>query len=1264
MAGKDRTRLFSADDLRIGGLHLLFILLALAVAAFVFLRFHELSDQQRRVSLREKVDLARRVLQPTLDDLRAGRLDPAGARRAALRTMALLTYEDASRSNRVGMHSLDGSPLSGPPGMEGGPGFLSFEDRQGNALLPGVVQRLRDQPEGFFVSHWADDPRSGRRGEQLSFVQALPDLGAFLDARDFDREVLESQRQLLAMGLSAGLLLLGLFAFPLALSLHHYRERNLRTEREIQERLKAEAALRRSEATLKAILDSVPIGIATLKDRRFIDVNEAYARIFQRDRSEFRGQSTRMCYTSDAAYETAGHILYQAPFMRASEEVHSGQRADGSQVHLLLRVAPLGLEGATDEYVIIALDVTKQKRAEDELRESHRFSEAVMDSIPGVLYVHDLEGRAVRWNSLSERLTGYSAEEMKSRSLLDWSGSDEEGIQRIRATLKKVVREGHADVEADLAMKDGRRVPYHLTASKVDIGGRTYLVSVGLDMTGIRKAEEEIRRSQEKFRIIFDASPLLIALNDPATGTYVDVNARCCEVLGLTREEIVGRTSQELGLALEEDKRQTALKVLGAGGTINAMDMKLTLPVTGIREALVTIRMIPMEDRPLLLIMAMDITEWRRSERATQESERQLRTLFEGSPIGMFRTTPEGLLQQANPALAAMFRYADPKAMMEEVNPGGIGSTMYEHPAQRADLMRRLKERAGTWFIEAIHFRRGDGTFLDGIMSITLHADPETGRPLLFGFVQDISESKRTMDELKAKTALLEAQTNATLDGILVVSDAGKRILTNKRTVDLFQVPRHILELEDDAPLLQHVVGLTRDPDQFLEKVRYLYDHPAETSSDEIEFRNGMVLERYSAPVQGEHGEIYGRIWIFHDISERKRSEQDILHLKNYFSNVIDAMPSAVIGLDQTGRVTGWNRVAEALLGTAAPEAIGQPIEELAKEFSPWIASMRQEVQREHRPASREKLLLERGGVRNFYELMLYPVVIEGMEGSVVHIQDVTMRARIQELLLQTEKMVSLGGLAAGMAHEINNPLGIISQAIQNIERRLSPDLPANQVAAQELGLEQRLILDYFEKRQIFRFMGSIREAVDRAARIVSNMLLFSRQVGSSRQPASLTDLVEKALELAANDYDLKTKYGFRNLEIQRESEPGLPLVKVVAIEIEQVLLNLFKNAAQAMAANPPERKPRLVLRTYRDAIHVVMEIEDNGPGMDEDTRRRVFEPFFTTKAPGVGTGLGLSVSYTIVTQNHKGLMEVDSTPGKGSRFTMRLPALQEQEEA
>ena len=327
---------------------------------------------------------------------------------------------------------------------------------------------------------------------------------------------------------------------------------------------------------------------------------------------------------------------------------------------------------------------------------------------------------------------------------------------------------------------------------------------------------------------------------------------------------------------------------------------------------------------------------------------------------------------------------------------------------------------------------------------------------------------------------------------------------------------------------------------------------------------------------------------------------------------------------------------------------------DLLPDFAPWIMTMGTDMD-EHRPSSMEKLLIEKEGERRFYDLMLYPLLIDAVGGAVLRIEDVTERARIQELMVQTEKMMSIGGLAAGMAHEINNPLGIITQAAQNIERRISLELHANRKVSEELGLNLEGIRAYFDKRQISDAIASIRTASSRAAKIVANMLQFSRRADTTMEFTSLAQIVDQALELAASDYDLKKKYDFRSIDIIKDYQ-DMPQVPMVSVEIEQVILNLLKNAAQAMIANPPDRRPSITFRLRCEDRYAVLEVEDNGPGMTEDIRRRVFEPFFTTKEPGVGTGLGLSVSYMIVTQNHKGLMEVQSTPGRGTVFKVRLP--------
>lgn len=172
-------------------------------------------------------------------------------------------------------------------------------------------------------------------------------------------------------------------------------------------------------------------------------------------------------------------------------------------------------------------------------------------------------------------------------------------------------------------------------------------------------------------------------------------------------------------------------------------------------------------------------------------------------------------------------------------------------------------------------------------------------------------------------------------------------------------------------------------------------------------------------------------------------------------------------------------------------------------------------------------------------------------------------------------------------------------------------------------------------------------------------MLSFSRRSESHKTSVELAVLLDKAVELAAHDYDLKKKFDFRHIRIERRYEADLPPVPCVATEIEQVIFNLLRNAAQAMGeAGEHRQAPCITLDLHREKEFAVIEIADNGPGMDEARRNRIFEPFFTTKEVGVGTGLGLSVAYFIVTNNHNGFMTAESSPGKGANFIIRLPLM------
>ncbi|BBD07051.1 PAS domain-containing sensor histidine kinase [Desulfovibrio ferrophilus] len=392
------------------------------------------------------------------------------------------------------------------------------------------------------------------------------------------------------------------------------------------------------------------------------------------------------------------------------------------------------------------------------------------------------------------------------------------------------------------------------------------------------------------------------------------------------------------------------------------------------------------------------------------------------------------------------------------------------------------------------------------------------------------------------------------------------------------------------------------------------------------------------------------------DITDRKLAEQELLRLQNMLQSTINSMPSVLVGVDTQGRVTQWNLEAERLTGISATSAQHKTLEQVYPALAPEMENVHRAIQ-EQTVMSTPHLLRQIGGEIRYNDVTVFPLVGIGMQGAVIRVDDVTDRVRIDEVMVQTEKMMSVGGLAAGMAHEINNPLGGILQGAQNIMRRTSPELPANHQAAHDTGCTLDQIRLYMEKRGINRMLSGIQESGLRAAKIVSNMLDFSRKSGTSMATCDVNVLADTVLDLATSDYDLKKSYDFKKVRIIREYSHDLDQITCAHTEIEQVLFNLVKNAAYAMADHPkPGIAPIIIIRTRREGNTAVIEVEDNGPGMTMEIRKRIFEPFFTTKPPGVGTGLGLSVSYFIITQNHGGQFTVESTPGVGTTFIIKLP--------
>lgn len=392
--------------------------------------------------------------------------------------------------------------------------------------------------------------------------------------------------------------------------------------------------------------------------------------------------------------------------------------------------------------------------------------------------------------------------------------------------------------------------------------------------------------------------------------------------------------------------------------------------------------------------------------------------------------------------------------------------------------------------------------------------------------------------------------------------------------------------------------------------------------------------------------------------SERYRVENDMQQLKNYLQNIINSMPSILVGVDIDGKVTQWNKKASDFTGLTSLEALGSNIDTVYPEIKDEMYLISDAI-REKEVKQLGKVVRLRNGFPFYEDITVYPLISNGVKGAVIRIDDISSRVKIEEMMVQNEKMLSVGGLAAGMAHEINNPLAGIIQTAKVLENRLSTNLniPKNLEAAEKAGTTIEAVTQYMSERKVITMIKSIQDSSIRAAQIIKNMLSFARKSDEKKSNHFVEDLIDQTLELAKTDYNLKKQYDFKEIIIYKNYYDNPILIPCEPVKIQQVLLNIFRNGAQAMH-DANTSNPTFSIKTHPvdNNSMICIEIKDNGPGIDKNVLNRIFEPFYTTKSAGSGTGLGLSISYFIITENHSGKMNVESESGKGTKFTITLP--------
>jgi PAS domain S-box-containing protein len=504
---------------------------------------------------------------------------------------------------------------------------------------------------------------------------------------------------------------------------------------------------------------------------------------------------------------------------------------------------------------------------------------------------------------------------------------------------------------------------------------------------------------------------------------------------------------------------------------------------------------------------------------------------------------------------------------------------------------------------------------------------------------RDVSEQRRAEEELRSKTAFFEAQLNSTLSGIVLADHNGRIVFSNKRFAEIWKVPLGVLDTPEEARHLALIAEMAKDPERFNRLNDRVLAEPLEPSRNEVELKDGTVVDCYASPVIGKDGSNYGRIWKYHDITPQKRALKELAESLALLDSTLESTVDGILVANGKGELTKFNRKFIEMW-SLPPEIVASKDDEKALNFvlaqlTDPDAFVRKVRELYAHPDEESFDVLEFKDGRVFERYSQPHRIGDEVIGRVWSFRDVSERRKLESRLLRTQRMESIGTLAGGVAHDLNNVLAPILISIELLKADSQGDP------------EQAKVID------------AIRTSAQRGASLVRQVLTFARGFEGQKTAVDLSVLLVDFESLVRETFP-------RNIRIVSEAPTGLWRVTGDPTQLHQVLLNLAVNARDAMptggvlsilATNQlcdeasvlghPEAKPGKFVR---------IAVDDTGHGIAPHIRDRVFEPFFTTKEVGKGTGLGLATVYAIV-KSHGGFVTVSSKVGDGTTFIVHLPA-------
>jgi PAS domain S-box-containing protein len=874
-------------------------------------------------------------------------------------------------------------------------------------------------------------------------------------------------------------------------------------------------------------------------------------------------------------------------------------------------------------------DITERKRIEQELRESERQLATVISNIPGLVYrcKNDPNWTMEYLSPACKEVTGYEPEELIDNKVLSFNDLiHPDHRQRLWQKWQEILsRQEVFEDEYPIITKNGElRWVWERGCGVFDEKGNLlFLEGIITDITDRKKTADALRTERALLRTVIDNLPDAIYVKDTeghkTLANIVDLH----NLGGKTVEEVIGKDDyafypKEIADAFYQDDRQ----VLDTGQAIINREEKIHR-ADGTDGYLLTSK-VPLRDEHGKIIglvgIGHDITQNKLAELALRESEAKFRALAEASPAAIF-IYQNNRFVYANPATEKLTGLSADELL--QINFWDVVHPDFRELVKERGLARQRGEPVPTHYEFKIIGPEQEERWIDFAGALTVYA----GKPAAVGFAYDVTERKRIEEELIKSRSEWETIFRAIGHPTLIIAPDHTIINANWSVLQKLGLS---LENLVGKKCYEYFHGPENLPPAICPLHRVNTTLGNEVSEMYIEGLQGWYLVTCT-PVFDEKGKISRVIHIMTDITERKRAEDALAESEEKFRLLVENLAEVFFQVDTENRLVYVNPAVRTVLGYEPEELIGWDYKDLIPTDNK--ALLAEEIAQKARGRNVFQLfdiqLIRKDSFTIEAEISAAPIfTADGtFHGYVGIARDVSERRQIEAERAKFAKLESLSILAGGIAHDFNNLLtgimGNISLAkMKNKDEALRPTL------------------DRAERASV------------RARDLTQQLLTFAKGGEPIREDTPLHDLVRESVEFICRGKPIKPQFKFA---------PNLPLANVDPGQVNQVIQNLILNAVQAMpdggtliVALEPVEVSQASAAPLKPGRYLKLKVTDTGVGIPEKIIHRIFDPYFSTKQSG--SGLGLAIVHSIV-KRHGGHIEVESTPGVGTTFTLYLPA-------